>query len=175
MKKTVSATHLARVLGITTRRANQLVEDKVLARTGGEFDLEDAVRRYCEWLRRDEETRTERRKLLQAQTLATALRAKRQTGALMTREEVRQKLEPIIEGILTLKGAASLLHRTLASAVGPERATLIAYELYDELTGRTKELRDKAAATFADLPETNLDDELKRLGVEAPTDGDDDE
>src|SRR5262245_2468236 len=105
-----SKAKLAALLGITTRRIEQLANEGVLVRSrGGDFDLEESVPKYCNYLRRDDETRQERRKLLRVQSKAVAIRAQANTGRLITRKEVRRLLRSVEARMWNLRVVSSWL------------------------------------------------------------------
>lgn len=166
---TVSATKLAGIFGVTRRRVDQLVDDKVIERFEGGFDFEDCTRRYITYLKRDEMTREERRKLLAAQTLLVALRAKRATGELMTRAQARQELQPLQTKLWALRVAAEWhRQRLLLEKLGPDRVHLLVHELYADLNGLIVKIRDDLDRRFRDPEQRELESEYERLDVQAP-------
>lgn len=163
---TVSGKHLSTVLGITSRHVNRLASDGVLDRDDDGFDLEGSVRKYCEHLRSDAEVRAERRKLIEAQVSATRLRAQRQTGDLLTRKEVRRRLESFEIKLLDLRGAAGGLYQQLDGIVDEPTRMRLAYGVHNTLCAMIQEIRQSLAATFADAKQEQLEVGLERLGLD---------
>jgi hypothetical protein len=148
MKTTAKA--LGQLLGVTPRHVNRLADEGVLERDGNAFDLEASVRRYCDHLRKDEETKRERRALLRAQTDATRARAQRHGGEQFTRDEVLRALQGPIGDLWNIRAAASW-HRERLQAAERLDAGAIDIEcrrLYAELSGLIAAARDKFDAAF---------------------------
>jgi hypothetical protein len=169
MTETITASRLASLLGLSTRRLDQLVADHVIQRVDGGFELDTAVRQYCNFLRKDDETRAERRKLIAAQTATTTLKARRAMAGLMTRDEARAKLEPLHEKLLRIRTPGYRLFYKLERVLPEETARRIAHETLAETNALIAQARDEIYSAFADpLPVPPLDEELRRLGVAAP-------
>ena len=153
----VSADRLATFVGLTPRRLSQLVAEGVLVRQPGGFDLEVGVRRYCDWLRRDEATATERRALLRAQTAATQARASRHLGASFTRDEIVSRLREPIASLWDVRSAVSW-HRTRLKALDVLPADVldqVCLKLHAELNALLAQARDRFEGAFPPPADTN--------------------
>lgn len=164
-----SAEQLAGWLKLSPRRLNQLVDEGVLRRAGKKFDLEASVGAYCEWLRRDEETRKEKRALLRAQADAARARASRQAGITYTHDEIRKRLADPIADLWSLRAVVSL-HRTAvreANVLSDERQfDVLCHELHGNLSALIAQARDRMEGAFpppvgtsSDAADRNTDDE----------------
>jgi hypothetical protein len=148
MKTTAKA--LGQLLGITPRHVNRLADEGVLERDGDSFDLEASVRRYCDHLRKDEETKRERRALLRAQTEATRARAQRHGGEQFTRDDVLRTLQGPIADLWSIRSAVSWHRERLQAAerLDTEAIDVECRRLWAETSGLIAAARDKFDAAF---------------------------
>jgi hypothetical protein len=146
----VPASRLAKCLGLTPRRLNQLVEEGVLQRAGAGFDLEATVRVYCDWLRRDEAMQREKRSLLRAQTAATQARALRHAGVTFTRDEIVKALRDPIADLWNIRVAVSW-HRTRLlddGRIPPDAVDQLCGRQHRELCGLIVQVRNRFESLF---------------------------
>lgn len=149
MSKThVSAVTLAKWLGLSPRRLNQLVSQEVIGRADDGFDLEDSVRRYCDFLRKDEETKRERRELIRAQTAATRARAARHLGVAYTYADIRDRLRELEVKLWGLRVAAVWQQERLSRLLGEDAARIEYCTLHQQMSLTVSKLRDEMYALF---------------------------
>jgi hypothetical protein len=161
----MNSADLGKIFGLSKRRVDQLADEGVLVRGAAGFDLEDSTRRYIKFLRTDEESRKEKRLLVQAQTKVTELRAKRQTRELLSRAEVRRMLAGHIGALMDFRVVAAWLYTEIHQSLGEVKAKEICSSVHSSLCGLIVKARDDLEALFADERPTDLDNELKRLDV----------
>lgn len=147
----VSAEQLARWLKLSPRRLSQLVDEGVLRRAGKKFDLEAAVGAYCEWLRRDEETRKEKRALLRAQADAARARASRSAGMTYTFDDIRKRLADPIADLWSLRSVVSIHRSAVRSAniiTDEQQFEVFCHEMHGNLSALIASARDRLEAAF---------------------------
>lgn len=150
---TLSAAELSAALAMTPRRLNQLVAEGVVTRgPGGRYTLE-AVREYVVHLKRDEETRRERRALLRAQTAAAHARTAAKLGHAYTLQEVRERLEAPTAALLEIRNAASWNRgRLIEAGIAADLADRLAREQWAELAAAAADVRRQIDRAFAAAP-----------------------
>jgi hypothetical protein len=146
--KRVPGSVLAHWIGLTARRLNQLVTDGVLERGDEGFDIEASVRRYCDFLRKDEETKRERRALLRAQTSATNAKAARHLGTTYTYDDIQTRLREIEHKLWALRVVPVWQQERLRVLLGDEPARVEYCIAHQELSHSIAKLRDDVFAAF---------------------------
>ncbi|MBX3476691.1 MAG: terminase small subunit [Brevundimonas sp.] len=104
----VSAAELSDWIGVGARRINQLVADGVIKRVGrGRYDLQDSVRRYCQWVSDrasrgvavQDDLKIENTRKAKAAADKAELQNARMRGELVHREEVARTWSGVVREV----------------------------------------------------------------------------
>jgi hypothetical protein len=135
MKQTETALSLgdlASLLGISKTRAHQLADAGVLVKRGRGFDPLQSALACIGYLRRDEETKQARLRMLRATAAGHERRLRRQLRHLLTVAELRELFATLFDSLWKLNQAeASRFHSTLASRLPDDEARRAAYVVYE--------------------------------------------
>lgn len=146
---TVSATELAKVLGLTARRVGQLAQDGVIVRASrGKFVLSDAVRQYIEYAARNQTSEGKKieldkdkaeAKLKAAKARAAELEVAELEGRMHRSEDVAAVLEALVYEIrANLTALPGRLAVDVAAGESPAQCADIirreVHELMDKLS-----------------------------------------
>lgn len=140
---TVAAATLAKLLGLSTRRIQQLAEAGVIPKPGkrGEYKLLESVAGYLKWLRSDAGNGTpdfqkERARLTAARARLAEIAADRESGLVVEVEEsLRQVTEEYSIVRNRLLAIPSRAAPRLLNMANPEKVrALLAAEIHDTLT-----------------------------------------
>ncbi|NUJ82046.1 terminase small subunit, Nu1 [Methylocystis sp. FS] len=150
---TVAAATLAKLLGLSTRRIQQLAEAGVIPKPGkrGEYRLVESVAGYLKWLRSDAGNGTpdfqkERTRLTQARARLAELEYDRESGLVVEVEEsIRQIREEYSIVRTRLLAVPSKAAPRLLNIANPEKVRALL----------DAEIRDTLSALTADGPEQN--------------------
>jgi phage terminase Nu1 subunit (DNA packaging protein) len=131
--KALSRADLAGLLDVSEARIQQLTGAGVLKRRKGGYDpLESAVA-FAKWLRRDEETKRARLRLLTAQAMNHERRLRQHLRKLLTVDELHDALLVAFEeGAGMVQRETSRLFHERAAVVGEDRARLDVHPIYTE-------------------------------------------
>jgi hypothetical protein len=141
-KHVISEQALASHWHMTTRRVRQLKEEGVAVRSGAGFDLVESDKRLIAWLRRDEETRRMKRRLLAQQAIVTERKLERSDRELLTIREVRDFLGQAWERMwLSHSFIATHVYNAVRS-LPDDRGRAIAFDIEQKAKGELLLLRE---------------------------------
>lgn len=147
----VSAAILADLVGISSRRVNQLAQVGPMVRRGDGFDLAESLRNYCASLRRDAHGRsvnsapsTDKERLVAAQADLAEAKAAEKRGELVPAAQVERAWASILRDLRArMLAVPSRVGSRLPSLTAHDIAT-IGREIADALTETAQEGADHA-------------------------------